>query len=105
MSDYMNSVNILINGMIVFGDIVGALFFFKSWKKSHERLFLFFAVAFVLFAIQRIALSFITQMDEGHVAMYSLRLVAFAIILYSIIDKNRKQTPLQENVGTEEPAS
>ena len=105
MSDHMNSVNILINGMIAFGDVAGALFFFKSWKKSNERLFLFFAVAFVLFAIQRIALSFITQMDEGHVAMYSLRLVAFAIILYSIIDKNKVRTPLQENVGTEEPAS
>lgn len=105
MNTNIDTVNILINGMIVLGDVVGALYFFKSWKKSNERLFLFFAVAFVLFATQRTALSFVTQMDEAHVAMYTLRLVAFAIILYAIIDKNRIKTPRQEPVPMEESST
>ncbi len=65
-----------------------ALFFLRFWRRSHDRLFLAFAAAFLIFAISRTALAFLAD-DETRTYIYLLRLAAFLAILWAIIDKNR----------------
>ena len=64
------------------------LFFFRSWHRSRDRFFLFFAVAFLMFAAHWAILGS-GQAGEHAVWPYMTRLVAFVLILIAIVDKNR----------------
>jgi hypothetical protein len=79
----------MISGAIVMGYIVAGLHFLKFWKRSADRLFLLFAWAFGLLAAQRAALTLLAGEPETHVYLYAARLLAFLVIIYAIIDKNR----------------
>lgn len=68
---------------------VVALFFLKFRARTGDRLFALFASAFLLLAIQRLALTFARDWSEGTVWLYGLRLVAFLLIIAAIVDKNR----------------
>ena len=78
-----------ISGLIVAGNVVAALFFLRMWRDTRDRLFGSFAVAFMLFALQRLLLAITTQTVEDAAALYILRLLGFLVILWAIIDKNR----------------
>lgn len=66
---------------------VAALYFGRFWRLSRDRFFAFFAVAFALFAVNRIALM---SVDREHNAwVYVFRLAGFVLILIGIVDKNR----------------
>ena len=69
--------------------LVIALFQLRFWKKSHDRLFLFFAASFVLMAVNRIALTFVNSENESLTGLYLVRLASFVLILVGIWDKNR----------------
>jgi uncharacterized membrane protein len=77
----------LISGILVSGYLVAALFFLRFRRETGDRLFLAFAVAFAILAVQRLALALTT---ENETLIYGLRLLAFVLILAAIIDKNRK---------------
>lgn len=87
--DNINSLNQLITGALMMGYLVVGLFFLRFWKQSRDRLFAFFACAFLLLSAQRLALAFTTHDSEGTVFLYLVRLLAFVLILIAIIDKNR----------------
>jgi hypothetical protein len=79
-----------LNGATAMGCVVSALFFFRFYRQSADRLFLFFGLGFSIFAANRLVLALL---DEGHEAstyVYLSRLLAFVMILFAIIDKNRK---------------
>jgi len=80
-----------IMGAIATASAVVALFFLKFWRKTGDRLFGMFAVAFLLLGITRLGLAFsqVTAV-EGHTYWYWVRLAAFVLILIAIIDKNRR---------------
>jgi hypothetical protein len=73
--------------------LVVALFFFRYWRLTRDRLFLMFAAGFLTFAVSRLILALLDEGAEGRVFVYMLRLLAFALILAAIIDKNRSQAP------------
>ena len=73
--------------------LVVALFFFRYWQLTRDRLFLIFAAGFVTFAVSRLILALLDEGAEGRVFVYLLRLLAFALILAAIVDKNRGQAP------------
>ena len=79
----------LISGAIVMGYLVAALHFLSFWKRTADRLFLLFGGAFCLLAVQRASLSLLAGQPESHIFLYVARLLAFLIIIYAIIDKNR----------------
>jgi hypothetical protein len=54
-----------------------------------ERLFAFFAVAFIMLAINWLALAAIDPAFEARHVLYLVRLAAFILIIVAIIDKNR----------------
>ena len=84
--------NSLISGALVFGYVSAAVFFYRFWVRTRDRLFGLFSGAFVILAIQRLLLSVSDAATEDNTHLYVLRLVAFLLILYAIIDKNRSQT-------------
>ena len=75
-------------GAIVLASFVAGLFFLRFWRKTRDRLFAIFAIAFWLLGVNWLALAF-TQQDEVKTIYYAVRLLAFVLILYAIIDKNR----------------
>lgn len=68
---------------------VVALFFLRFWRRTNDRLFLAFAAAFALLAIQRIVLLSTASWLENTAWLYTIRLGAFALLLIAILDKNR----------------
>jgi len=76
-------------GASVLGSAAIALFFFRFWTESRDRLFLIFAIAFAIFAINRILLSALDDKDEARTVVYLARAITFALIALAIVDKNR----------------
>ena len=68
---------------------VAALFFLRFRARTGDRLFTWFAIAFFLLSVQRIALILAREWGEGTLWIYGLRLATFVLILVAIIDKNR----------------
>ena len=86
-----DSLNLLAAGALAAGYLVVALFFARFWRDTHDRLFGLFTAAFALLAVQRIALSLYSTDPRFSAVFYSLRLLAFLLILFAIFDKNRSQ--------------
>jgi hypothetical protein len=82
-------MNELISGALIAGYLTAGLFFLRFWKSTHDRLFLLFASAFGVLALQRLILSLTTVSTEDATYLYVLRLAAFIIIIIAIVDKNR----------------
>lgn len=77
-----------LSGAVTLGYLVAAAFFLCFWRKTADRLFLAFAAAFALFALNQ-ALSFaLTVVSEPWSAIYALRVIGFILILAAIVDKN-----------------
>ncbi|HEY3931809.1 MAG TPA: DUF5985 family protein [Verrucomicrobiae bacterium] len=72
------------------GFLVAANFFFRFWRESRDRLFLFFAVSFLLQAVNWPLYTVFNQIHD--VAFLWLRLLAYAIIIIAIVDKNLRRT-------------
>jgi ABC-type siderophore export system fused ATPase/permease subunit len=79
-------------GVLAMASLVSALFFLRFWRESRERLFAFFALAFIGMAANWVGLAIINQpTDEAQQEYaYIVRLVAFVILLVGIFDKNRR---------------
>jgi hypothetical protein len=77
-------------GVITMASLVAALFFLRFWRDTGDRLFAMFAVAFVLLALTRLGLAVSKTHLEGHTHWYWVRLAAFLLILFAIVDKNRR---------------
>lgn len=60
----------------------------RAWRKSDDRLFLLFALAFGLEGINRTVLASTATPNEGNPIFYLVRLASFVIILIAIADKN-----------------
>ena len=80
----------LMSGILVALDLVAGLFFLRFWRASRDRLFVLFGVAFWILALQRVLLSITRAVVEDQAMFYTLRLLAFVIIIAAIVDKNRR---------------
>ena len=83
-----------IRGATALGSFVIALFFFRFWRATRDRLFFYFAVCFSLFAATRVGLAIVERSSEANTYFYLVRLAAFVVLIFAIIDKNHspKQT-------------
>jgi hypothetical protein len=89
-----------ISGALMLGYLAAGLYFLRFWRATCDRLFAFFACAFWLLALQRLALALTTTEGaitsstappppiETQTLLYLVRLFAFVLILIAIIDKN-----------------
>ncbi|NUQ20278.1 MAG: hypothetical protein HOQ09_04890 [Gemmatimonadaceae bacterium] len=85
----MSLVAAFVAGALAAGYLVIGLFFARFYKRTRDRLFLMFAIAFWVLVVQRIATVLTAEWIEDTTWLYGLRLLAFVIILVAIIDKNR----------------
>lgn len=79
----------MITGAIAAGWLVAGLFFFRFWRHTRDRFFLWFALSFWLEAANRIALGVMAETREDTPVVYGLRVVAYGFILLAIWQKNR----------------
>jgi hypothetical protein len=76
-----------LQGAIATCFALAGLFFFRFWRDTLDRLFLFFAVSFWLQALTRVGLSVGGHADE-RAYWYLVRLLAFLLIVAAIAMKN-----------------
>jgi hypothetical protein len=78
-----------ISGCVFLGFIIVAGHFFKFWRSTSDRFFLWFSIAFFLFGVEKFCVALIIG-AETISFIYVVRLLAACFILAAIIDKNRK---------------
>ncbi len=75
-------------GLITMGYLVGATFFLKFWSRTHDGLFLAFAAAFILLALNQ-GLAILLDLGREELGwVYLLRIAAFLLIIVAIVRKN-----------------
>ncbi|KAB2939508.1 MAG: DUF5985 family protein [Hyphomicrobium sp.] len=79
----------MLMGAVAMASLVATLFFMRFWWQTHDPLFLFFAAAFALDSLTRIALGLSHPSDELEPLYYLVRLVMFGLIIAAIVHKNR----------------
>lgn len=87
-------MNQFLSGAIMMACWVIGLFFLRFWKKTEDRLFSIFAVAFWMLAVERIVLLIMNKENEVYSFVYIIRFIAFVLILWAIADKNRSKNQL-----------
>lgn len=89
----MIPITSFLSGATAMGFWIAGLFFFRFWRKSGDRLFAIFGLAFWAMMAERIVLVFFFKgpTTEEQFYIYLFRLAAFAMIVCGIIDKNKRQ--------------
>ena len=83
----------ILLGANAMASLVAGLFFLRFWRDTRDRFFLFFATAFAVEGVNRVALGLSNVSEETAPYFYLVRLFAFLLILAAIVDKNRKKPP------------
>jgi len=78
-----------LSGAVALGFFVCGLFFLRFWRRTHDQLFLAFALAFALLGTGQSILALANIPTEERGSIYLIRLTAFALILIAIFRKNR----------------
>ncbi|MGH8025081.1 MAG: DUF5985 family protein [Limisphaerales bacterium] len=78
-----------VSGCVFFGFMIVAGFFLKFWRSTRDTFFLFFAVSFFLFGVEKVLVSLVIGAETASY-IYVVRLLASCFILAAIIEKNRK---------------
>ena len=84
-----------MSGALTLGCVVAALFFLRFWRRTRDRLFLAFAIAFVLLALNQALAQWLGAADERVGYTYLLRVIGFVLILAAIVDKNVSRNRLR----------
>ena len=81
-------VNTYLSGMVTAGFMACGLFFARFWWRSKDILFLAFAAAFWLLALNAALVVMVTRSDENKSWLYLLRVAAYVLIAIAVIRKN-----------------
>lgn len=87
----MSNLYVFLSGAAMSLAFSCALFFFKFWRATRDRLFLIFAISFGILGCERILLFTLreTQSEPESATFYLVRFTAFLLIVIGIWDKNR----------------
>jgi uncharacterized protein DUF5985 len=83
-------MNQFIYGVNTMGFLVAGLFFWRFWRKSTDALFVFFAAAFLLFALDQFFLSLEAAVPASHDWAFFFRLAGFGLLIFAVLRKNLK---------------
>lgn len=85
----------LLAGAVAMGSLVIALFFLRFWRTTGDRFFLYFALSFLIEGLHRIYAAIDLPAAEDSPLHFLVRLLAYVLILWAILDKNwpRKKRP------------
>ncbi|HET7729126.1 MAG TPA: DUF5985 family protein [Usitatibacter sp.] len=79
----------MLVGGIAVASLAAGLYFFRFWRATRDRFFLFFALAFWIEGANRLVLYQLAGSDEASPFYYLPRLVAYGLIIAAIVHKNR----------------
>ena len=83
MSDFLQGATFL-------GSLAVAVFFLSFWRRTHQPLFAVFAVAFTVFAANRVALSLLDD-ETRRLWVYVSRALVFAMIAGAVVHQNLRR--------------
>jgi hypothetical protein len=89
--DWLTSMHGFLNGATFALSITASLLFLRFYRRTRDRLFLFFSASFAVIGLNRLLFLFDGLAGEHEAIPYIIRLAAFVLILYAIIDKNRRR--------------
>jgi uncharacterized membrane protein HdeD (DUF308 family) len=78
----------LITGMIAMASLIIGLFFLRFWRTTRDRFFLYFALSFGIEGVHRIVTTLTFDEQEDSPLHYLVRLLAYGLILWAILEKN-----------------
>lgn len=84
-------IEYLIRGASVTSDVCIAIFFFRFWTEKRDALFLFFALAFSIMAVSTCVVIVSGRAADFAPVAYVLRLLAYLVIIFAIVNKNRPE--------------
>ena len=84
----MSALTDFLAGAVVLGFFVCSLFFLRYWRRTGDRLFLTFSLAFALLGLGQTILALANVATEERGALYLFRLTAFMLILFAVYRKN-----------------
>jgi hypothetical protein len=82
----------MLMGGTAMGWAVAGLFFFRFWRHTRDRFFLFFTASFGIESIDRLALGLWANANEASPVFFGIRLVSYGLILLAIWQKNRSSS-------------
>jgi uncharacterized membrane protein HdeD (DUF308 family) len=92
--DTVNVIVAFLQGAIMICAFLASLFFFRFWRQTKDRLFLYFATSFFTMGIVRICLTFTAEEDKT--GLYFVRMFSFVLIIAAIVEKNRPRSSKPE---------
>ena len=81
-------MDLMLLGAIAMASWIAGLFFLRFWRDTRDRLFLWFAISFLIEGLNRAALGLSGDPNEGRPFFYFVRLLSFLLILVAIVQKN-----------------
>jgi hypothetical protein len=81
---------LIMQGALAAGCWASGLFFLRFWRSANDRLFLFFALAFVVLGAHWLVIGLSDMPSETRYFLYLPRLGAFVLIVVGIVDKNQR---------------
>lgn len=84
----MNAAVAFLSGTLTLGFVIVGAFFLRFWQRTRDRLFLAFALAFWLFALNQLLAILLASRVREIRYEYVLRVLGFVLILFAIAGKN-----------------
>jgi hypothetical protein len=81
-------MNEMLTGAIAMASLVIALFFLRFWRNTSDRFFLYFALSFFIEGLHRVYSALNDNGGEASPLHYLIRLLAYGLILWAILEKN-----------------
>jgi hypothetical protein len=83
-------MNDILTGAITMASLVITLIFLRFWRNTGDRFFLYFALSFLIEGLHRLY-SALDQHTEHAPLHYLIRLLAYGLILWAILEKNLRR--------------
>jgi hypothetical protein len=81
-------MNEILAGAIAMASLVIALFFFRFWRSAGDRFFLYFGLSFLIEGVHSLVSGIVLATHEDSPLHYLIRLLAYGLILWAILEKN-----------------
>lgn len=81
-------MNDIMTGAIAAASLVIALFFLRFWRNTRDRFFLYFSMSFAIEGVHRLYSAVHDNGGEDSPLHYLIRLLAYGLILWAILEKN-----------------
>lgn len=79
-----------LQGATFLASLAVAVFFLRFWRQTHQPLFAVFAVAFTVFAVNRVLLSILDD-ETDRLWVYLSRALVFAMIAGAVVHQNLRR--------------